>query len=263
MMENDLLKITLIQSNLAWEDPSANRSQFDKLFSKMATEKTQTDLLILPEMFSTGFSMSSDVLAETMEGDTVNWMKAQASRLETTICGSLIIKENLQYFNRFIVTSPNGDLKHYDKKHLFRMSSENDAYSAGQSKLVFKLNGFRICPQICYDLRFPVWSRNTGDYDLLLYVANWPEARRQHWINLLKARAIENQSYVIGVNRVGMDGNGISYSGDSQCYDFNGNCLVDGGIGAGIIHLTLKKSSQEAYRTDFPAWKDADRFSLL
>lgn len=262
------IKVSLVQSNLKWEDSAANRNEFTDLFQKLP----ETDLVILPEMFSTGFSMDSKSLSETMDGPTIHWMKGQAEEYQTTLCGSLIIQEKEAFYNRFVFVSANGDLQYYDKKHLFRMSNEHLFYQAGTSKITISLNNFRISPQICYDLRFPVWSRNSEvlsseetnscAYDLLIYVANWPETRRKHWLSLLQARAIENQSYVIGLNRVGIDGNGIQYSGDSCIYDCDGNCLLDLGSESSIQTLTLDKTPLIDYRSTFPAWKDAEKFNF-
>ena len=197
------LRVTLVQSELAWEAPLENCRHFAELLKPLAHHNPVTDLVILPEMFSTGFSMASKKLAESMTGPTVTWMREQASSLNSTLCGSVIIEADGRYYNRFIWMPPNGVVEYYDKKHLFRMSAENQNYTAGTARLVVTLNDFRICLQVCYDLRFPVWSRNNGDYDLLLYVANWPAARRQHWRSLLRARAIENLSYVIGSIELG------------------------------------------------------------
>jgi predicted amidohydrolase len=213
-------------------------------------------------MFTTGFSMSSQQFAEPMTGETIPWMKSKALEGNYAICGSVMMEENGKYYNRFILAESDTGLCSYDKKHLFRMSTENENYQAGDQKVCFTINGFRICPQICYDLRFPVWSRNTDNYDVLIYVANWPEARRHHWISLLKARAIENQCYVVGVNRVGADKN-VSYAGDSMVFDFNGNTLLDLGDEARIGEITLNLADLVEYRHMFPAWKDADAFELI
>jgi omega-amidase len=252
------LNICLLQTELSWEDPAANREYFDSLLQDLAP----ADLVVLPEMFSTGFSMACDRLAETMDGATVNWMRLQAARLDCALCGSLIIQANGQFYNRFIWMSANGEVQWYDKRHLFRMSAEHQHYSAGTQRLIVSLQGFRICPQICYDLRFPVWSRNQNDYDLLLYVANWPAARRLHWRSLLRARAIENQSYVIGLNRVGVDGLGAAYSGDSLVIDFNGVDLADLQAATTVQRVSLDRAALLAYRQSFPAWHDADAYLL-
>lgn len=261
-----VLTITLIQSKLDWEDIEANLDRFTDLIN----QTDRSDLMILPEMFSTGFSMRSEQLAEGMDGRTVSWMREQANRTDTTICGSVIIHEHNKFVNRFIWARPNGTIQHYDKKHLFRMSEENENYSPGQKRLIVKLKDFNICPQICYDLRFPVFSRNVAQgpgepdppYDLLLYVANWPSARRLHWRALLQARAIENQCYVVGVNRIGVDGNKTVYQGDSCVLDPQGSYLADLADDATSVTVSLDMPLLKAYRENFPAWKDSDRFDL-
>ena len=257
------LKLGLIQSHLHWEDPAANRAHFEaKLFAMAAA-----DLIVLPEMFSTGFSMNSEQHAEAMTDKTVVWLQSQADELKTAICGSVMIREAGQFYNRFLLCKPNETPIQYDKKHLFRMSGEHQHFSAGSERLVVELKGVRICPQVCYDLRFPVFSRNIfsrnkGDYDLLLYVANWPAKRRQHWRTLLTARAIENQAYVVGLNRVGTDGNQVDYSGDSGLIHPNGKWLSDLSSGDTSAIIEIDLADLEQYRQDFPAWQDADRFTL-
>ena len=257
------LSIAMVQTHLAWETPSENCQHFTAMLKSLAEAEHPADLVILPEMFSTGFSMASKQLAEPMNGPTISWMREQACRLRATVCGSLIIQADGQFYNRFIWMPASGEVKFYDKKHLFRMSAENDNYTAGAARLIVTLNDFRICPQVCYDLRFPVWSRNNDDYDLLLYVANWPQVRRQHWRSLLRARAIENLSYVVGVNRIGVDGAGISYSGDSMAIDFNGIDITDMQANDGLVMIQLEREPLTDYRQNFPAWRDADRFQLV
>lgn len=260
------LTISLFQSELVWENVQAN---LDKFSQRMKKTKP-TDLIILPEMFSTGFSMRSASLAEAMDGRTVNWMLEQAAKYNCTICGSVIIREDANYLNRFIWAEPNGRLRHYDKKHLFRMSEENENYVPGKERIVVQLNGFNICPQVCYDLRFPVFSRNTQQngseavqpYDLLLYVANWPAARSLHWRALLQARAIENQAFVVGVNRIGLDGNDTRYQGDSCVISYQGEFLEDLQDKDCDASISLEKAPLVSYRSDFPAWKDSDEFKL-
>lgn len=252
------LQLCLIQTQLAWEDPAANR---DHLAQRLANAGT-ADLIILPEMFSTGFSMNSNVLAETMQGDTVTWMTQMANRHEAAICGSLIIVEDGNCYNRFVLAQPSGEIATYDKRHLFRMSTENDHYNPGQARLTLPVGGIRIFPQICYDLRFPVFSRNDLGFDVMIYVANWPAARREHWRTLLAARAIENQCYVVGVNRIGVDGNGVEYAGDSLAINFDGSILQDLGDADTAANLSLDFAALTAYREQFPAWKDADPFEL-
>ena len=211
------LEVTIVQADLYWHDPARNREHFTAVIEVL---KEATDLIVLPEMFTTGFSMDAPALAETMDGDSVRWMREMAASSNAAVCGSLIIAENRQFYNRFICASPAGDLLCYDKRHLFRLADEQSHYSPGEALNTFDLKGWRICPMVCYDLRFPVWSRNRDSYDLLLYVANWPDRRHHAWETLLRARAIENLSYVAGVNRTGRDGNDIAYSGGSSIIDY-------------------------------------------
>jgi predicted amidohydrolase len=257
-MSADVLKISLLQTELAWEDPAANCRHL----AAQMTGFDATDLVVLPEMFSTGFSMASVRLAETMTGPSVMWMQQQAASLDAVVCGSLIINADGHYYNRCIWMPADGNVQYYDKKHLFRMSNEHQHYSPGRHRCVVQWQGFRVCLQVCYDLRFPVWSRNQNDYDLLLFVANWPAARRQHWRSLLQARAIENQSYVVGVNRLGTDGYGVTYAGDSLMFDFNGEPLADLTDQPSCPTLAIDMEPLRRYREAFPAWRDADRFDL-
>ncbi len=252
------LAVALVQTDLAWESPEENLHHFNALIDA----GINADLVVLPEMFSTGFSMASRELAEKMDGPTVSWMQDKAKSLNATLCGSLIIEEGGSYFNRFIWMQADGVLQHYDKRHLFRMSTENQNYSSGATKLVVEISGFRVCPQVCYDLRFPVWSRNDSDFDLLLYVANWPSARRDHWNALLQARAIENLCYVVAVNRIGVDGNNINYSGDSVVIDYNGVTRLQMNSDDGISTFSLDRHSLVEYRDNFPAHLDADKYNL-
>ena len=216
------LTISYIQTMLFWEDKEANLKM---LSAKISSIAEGTDLIILPEMFSTGFSMNPKQFAETMEGDSVQWMQKKAKEKNAVLIGSLIIKEASNYFNRLLVVFPDGVILHYDKKHLFTLAGEDKIYSEGKERLVFEYKGWKICPLVCYDLRFPVWSRNTEDFEVLIFIANWPERRNFAWKQLLIARAIENMCYTIGVNRVGLDGNAVNYSGDSVILDFFGNTL--------------------------------------
>lgn len=254
------LKVTLVQSMLHWEDAAANRSMFSE---KLATLKGTTDLIVLPEMFTTGFSMRSLELAETMDGETVRWMRAQAKTLDAAVYGSVIITEGGRYFNRGLFVEPSGKVSVYDKRHLFRFADETDHYSAGKARVVVAWRGWRILLQVCFDLRFPVFARNRGDYDAILYVANWPEARRYPWSQLLIARAIENQCYVAGVNRVGMDGKSNHYSGDSVLIDPRGE--VNGNVEPsqeGTATVTLDRNALTDFREKFPVAKEADDFEL-
>ena len=253
------LRVTLIQADLAWQDPATNRRNLAAHFRGLAGH---TDLIVLPEMFTTGFSMAADSLAETMAGATVGWLREEAAAIGCAITGSLIVEENGRHYNRLVWATPDGNLAHYDKRHLFRMAREQEHYAAGNRRLVVELKGWRLCPLVCYDLRFPVWSRSRGDYDVLLYVANWPSRRRAAWSALLRARAIENVCYVVGVNRVGKDGNGASYSGDSVALDFLGQVLGGDRDGEFVETVVLDRESLATFRRDFPVHLDADDFEL-
>ncbi len=217
------LTISLVQTNNIWENIEANLSS---LSSKIDDIEDQTDMIILPELFSTGFTMEGDKVAESMDGKGVLWMKAISKKKNCLVIGSLLIKESGAFFNRLIVAFPDGHLEHYDKRHLFSFAGEDKVFKAGKERLIFDYKGFRICPLICYDLRFPVWARNTDNIDLLIFVANWPNARMLAWDTLLKARAIENLCYVIGVNRVGEDNNKLIYTGHSAVYDAMGGTIL-------------------------------------
>lgn len=254
------LTITLVQTALAWHDPAANRAHFTELLRSLAGP---TDLVVLPEMFTTGFTMETRARAETMAGPTVAWMAATARDTRAVVCGSLVVEQDGQYFNRLVWMPPDGRPLHYDKRHLFRMAGEHEHYAAGRERLVATLKGWRVCPLVCYDLRFPVWSRGADAFDLLLYVANWPAARRTAWRALLPARGVENQCYVAGVNRIGTDGQGIAYAGDSSLHDYLGQPLADLGDGPGVVTATLDLGALRRYRDKFPAWRDADPFRLL
>lgn len=254
------LRISLVQTPLDWQQPSANR---ERLTSLLAPLEGQTDLIVLPEMFTTGFTMSPDEVAEPLSGTTLVWMQQQARSLGAAICGSVVI-EDQGYRNRLLFVTPEGEVHHYDKRHLFRMANEHEHYAAGERRSIIEYKGWRILPQVCYDLRFPVWCRNRDDYDLLLCVANWPAPRRHPWRALLLARAIENQCYVAGVNRVGVDGKGLEYSGDSLLVDFKGQALLDGPAGEPFIKTGLLNGEDlQQFRRNFPAWQDADDFTLI
>jgi omega-amidase len=257
----DNLTLTLIQTNLHWQDAEANRAMLEEKIWQIGSP---TDLIILPEMFTTGFSMQAPELAEPMNLHTFKWLKQMAAQTNAVIMGSYIVQENGNYFNRLIWMQPNGEFAHYDKRHLFRMAEEHKTYTGGTQKMIQTLKGWRICPLICYDLRFPVWSRNINlEYDLLVYVANWPQARNSAWKTLLQARAIENLSYCVGVNRVGTDGKGIYYSGDSAVIDFKGTHLFQKADEEAIFSLTLEKNELLEYRQKFPAHLDADTFEIV
>jgi omega-amidase len=284
----DDLKITLIQADLHWENKEKNLDMFSK---KINTISESTDLIVLPEMFSTGFSMDSKKLAETMNGATVGWMRTMAAKKNCVITGSFICEENGNYFNRLVWMNPDGTYIHYDKRHLFRMGNEHNHYSAGENKIIVDLKGWKISPLICYDLRFPVWSRQkiedrrekTEDglsitestnpqstlrnpqyeYDVLIYIANWPERRAHPWKTLLLARAIENQSYVIGVNRVGTDGNNFAHSGDSAVINAKGEIISNSKpFEENVETITLCFDELENFRKSFPAILDADDFQI-
>jgi predicted amidohydrolase len=258
-MQNQL-KIALIQSDLVWENPEHNRNNFTKKIDAI-TEKV--DMVILPEMFSTGFTMNAKGVAETMQGETVSWMQDKATTKSMAIMGSLVIFENNNFYNRLLFVSPNGTIEYYDKKHTFTLVGEDDIYAAGTEKLITEYKGWKICPLICYDLRFPVWARNVEDYDVLIYVANWPTPRISAWDVLLKARAIENMCYCVGVNRVGVDGVNSEYSGHSAVYDVLGNELSSFDANKEQTEIVLlEKRHIEAYRNKFKFLDDRDAFTL-
>ena len=283
------LKITIIQSELHWENVDENLAMFA---NKINSITEQTDVIVLPEMFTTGFSMESSKLAEKMDGKTVNWMKKQAKKSNAVITGSLIIEEKGRFFNRLIWAQPDEKIYTYDKRHLFRMADEDKYFTAGEQRLIIEWKGWKICPLICYDLRFPVWSRNVKFkvqnskfevnshknrsydepetlnfepfYDCLIYIANWPEARKEPWSKLLEARAIENQVYVVGVNRVGVDGKEISYSGNSVVINPKGNLIsnIKPQLNE-IATIELNKQELENFREKFPVGLDADDFEVI
>jgi omega-amidase len=272
------LSVTLIQTDLFWENPTANLANLEE---KMAQISLPTDLIILPEMFNTGFTMNVKAVAEPMNFTTFKWMKQQAKRTQAVITGSFIVKEGEQFYNRLIWMRPDGSFETYDKRHLFRMGGEHHNFAGGSVRLIVELKGWRICPLICYDLRFPVWSRNFQEggskkkgeniinqtsslnYDLVIYVANWPAVRSQVWDVLLQARAIENQSFCIGVNRVGSDGMGLNYTGNSAVIDFKGNALFYQKNSEVIDSQVLNKKELDDFRAKFPAYLDADDFEIM
>lgn len=232
------MKIALFQTNLIWENPTSNRAFIEEHF---INETESFDLFVLPEMFTTGFTMNPENVAETMNGQTINWMKSLALKKDCAICGSLVIQENNRYYNRFIFVHPNGKIDFYNKRHLFSLAGEHEKYSKGNEKVVIDFKGWKICPQVCYDLRFPAFSRNHEDYDLLLYVANWPKPRTNAWDILLKARAVENMCYTIGVNRIGYDENNHEYIGHSQVIDELGNQTLDAEEKQGVFIIETRK----------------------
>lgn len=253
------LNVSLVQAPLGFGDVEENLANFDRLLERVQN----TDLIVLPEMFSTGFSMESGKHAQTMDGPAVQWMLKQAKTKNAVLCGSInICVAEDDYRNRLIWARPDGSLDFYDKRHLFRMAGEHERYNPGNERLVVELKGWRVRPLICYDLRFPVWSRDAQNTDLLLYVACWPKARRMAWNRLLAARAIENQCYVVGVNRIGVDHNDNPHSGDSQALDYFGDPLVHAYEQEGVFQVTLKAEALASFKQKFPAYMDADEFSL-
>lgn len=258
------LHITLLQSALHWENPTANLNQFSEQLEKLPGG---AEVVVLPEMFSTGFSMQPQKMAETMEGPTVAWMRTIAQKKRIILAGSVMIAEGENFFNRFIWMQPNGVCYQYDKRHLFAYAGEDKHYTAGDKRVIVSVKGWKILLQVCYDLRFPVWARqstrNEPEYDVILYVANWPERRSLAWKTLLQARAIENQCYVIGVNRVGEDGNGIAHSGDSRIIDPTGQILFEHSQTPTMFSHHLDEHLLQETRQKLPFLKDADAFELL
>ncbi len=260
-MSQKFLNIAILQLDLVWENPSANRAKIDELLQKT---DTNTNVVFLPEMFTTGFSMNVSELAETMEGETVQWLKKRSSEHQLALCGSLIIRKNGDFFNRLLFVEPSGEIHFYNKHHLFAMGNEETHFQKGTERLIVQYKGWRICPLICYDLRFPVWSRNRNEYDLLVYSANWPHNRNDVWNTLLKARAIENQCYVVGANRVGTDKNGIEYSGDSQVICPKGKLLAKSlSDQEEMLSASLSFQEMADFRRKFPVLNDADDFNLI
>lgn len=257
-MEN--LKITLFQGYLFWENIDKN---LQNISLRLSGIREKTDLIILPEMFNTGFTMNAEKLAEPMNGKTMMWMHQMASQFGCVVTGSLIIKEDEKYYNRLIWMRPDGKYQFYDKRHLFKLAKEHHTYTAGTKKLIVELKGWKICPVICYDLRFPVWLRNVEEaYDLLIIVANWPERRALHWRTLIPARAVENQAYVIGLNRVGHDGNEIYHSGDSTCISPTGNVIYYKRDEEDVYTFTINGDEIAKTRKNLPFLQDADVFQI-
>ena len=264
------LTITIIQPDLVWENKEANLESLEK---KINAIKEKTEIVILPEMFSTGFSMKPELLAEKMDGKTIEWMKQMSMSKKSILTGSVIIEEEGKYFNRLVWMLPNGEIGYYDKRHLFAFAGEDQHYTAGEKRLIASVKGWKINLQVCYDLRFPVWASQCSqafegnqaeepEYDLLVYVANWPKRRNTAWKTLLRARAIENQCYVIGVNRVGDDGNKIYHSGDSMIVDPLGEKLYEKADQEDVFTYTLDRDMLIEVRSKFPFWKDADSFNI-
>lgn len=253
------MKIAILQSPLIWENPKANRIQFEE---KINAIPETVDLIVLPEMFSTGFTMNPEQVAEMMDGETIAWLKSLSEANNVAITGSLVIEENGNYYNRLVFVFPSGEIQFYNKRHTFTLAGEDKVYTAGKEKLIVEYKGFKICPLICYDLRFPVFARNVENYDVLLFVANWPESRIQAWNALLKARAIENMSYVVGVNRIGVDQNNLTYNGNSQALDCLGVELVNANEIEGIFIATLDKKSLDITRSKLGFLNDMDVFTV-
>ena len=258
------MKVALGQFELIWQDIDANLEAWTKRSAELPND---IDLIILPEMFTTGFSMNGAEMAEAMDGKGVSWMRSQSAKLNTTILGSIICRDDDRVYNRAVIAAPDGTVKHYNKRHLFSFANEDKHFTAGADRLITEVNGWKVCPLVCYDLRFPVWSRNslkTGNqYDVLIYVANWPAARATAWTSLLHGRAHENQAFVIGLNRVGTDGKGIVYTGDSAVIDPKGNVLVKGESGKeGWLYAEMDLSELHEYRDKFRALHDADEFEM-
>ncbi|MFQ5445602.1 MAG: amidohydrolase [Saprospiraceae bacterium] len=258
MKEN--LRITTVQSALHWENPAANLAMFTE---KLKGLEEQTDVVILPEMFTTGFSMNATALAEEMDGPAMQWLEKQAARLGAVVTGSFIAEEEGRYYNRLVWMQPGGTFETYDKRHLFTLAGEHETYTAGIKKPAVEWQGWRICPLICYDLRFPVWSRNAEGYDLLIYMANWPGKRGFHWRQLLMARAIENQTFVVGVNRVGEDENGHVYAGDTSVIDYSGKLIYRVSGAEDVFTTALSLLAQKDYRRTLQFLPDRDDFHIV
>ena len=258
---SDFLNIALLQTDLAWENPEQNRSNFSKHIEAIVDP---IDIMVLPEMFNSGFTMTPRHVAESMEGETIKWMKAMGAKKQAAITGSLVIKEDDHFYNRMVFIHPDGKIEQYDKRHTFTLAGEDKVYTAGNKKIMVEYKGWKICPLVCYDLRFPVWSRNSDQYDVLIYVASWPAIRMEAWDTLLKARAIENMSYCVGVNRVGTDANNHDYSGHSAVYDVLGKRIDTIPFNKEAIEIvTLKKEDIGLNRSKFNFLADQDQFSIM
>jgi predicted amidohydrolase len=253
------MKIALIQSSLFWENQTANRNYFEKKINAIAEK---VDLIVLPEMFTTGFTMNPSAVAETMQGETISWLQSLAKTNNSAITGSLVIKENNNFYNRLVFVFPSGEIQFYDKRHLFTLAGEDKVYTSGNQKLIVDYLGWKICPLICYDLRFPVFARNIEDYDVLIYVANWPKPRINAWDILLKARSVENMCYTIGLNRIGLDDNNLEYVGHSQTVDFLGNYILEPQEFVGVFIVELNKEKLLETRNKLGFLNDRDSFEL-
>lgn len=253
------MKIALIQSDLVWENPLKNRENFDLEINEINQE---VNLIVLPEMFSTGFTMNAPAVAETMQGETIDWMKLKAKQNNAAITGSLVITENGNFYNRMFFVFPSGEIQYYDKRHSFSLAGEDKVYTCGEKKVIVEYLDWKICLQVCYDLRFPVFARNVENYDMLLYVANWPKVRTNAWDALLKARAIENLSYTIGVNRIGLDANDYEHIGHSQAVDFLGNYILEPQEKKGVFIIELDKNTLYETRKKLDFLSDKDHFEI-
>jgi omega-amidase len=254
------MKIALIQTSLSWENPNNNKAYLQE---KINSISQYVDIIVLPEMFSSGFTMNPKNVAETMQGETISWLKETAKSKNCAITGSLVIEENNNYFNRLVFVFPSGEIQTYDKRHLFTLAGEDKVYTSGTSKVIVDYKGFKICPLICYDLRFPVFSRNVEEYDVLIYVANWPKPRVNAWDILLKARAVENMCYTIGVNRIGTDNNNLDYVGHSQAVDFLGNYMQEPQENEGVFIVELDKEKLLETRSKLAFLNDKDNFKIV
>jgi omega-amidase len=254
-----MMKVALIQTNIIWENPSENRKILEE---KIQTLKESVDLILLPEMFTSGFTMHPNLVAETMNGATILWLKEIAKAKNCAITGSLVITENGNFYNRLVFVFPNGEIQHYDKKHLFTLAGEDKVYTSGMEKVIVNYNNWKICLQVCYDLRFPVFSRNTENYDVLIYVASWPKVRTNAWDILLKARAVENLSYAIGVNRIGTDNNDFEYIGHSQIIDELGNFIIEPTENEGVFIADLDRNKMLETRNKLNFLNDKDEFNF-
>ena len=253
------MQVILIQAPLIWENPKANRNYFGAKINEITSA---VDLIVLPEMFTSGFTMHPENVAESMQGETVTWLKALAKAKKSAVTGSIVIKENNNFYNRMLFVFPSGEIQFYDKKHLFTLAGEDKVYTSGMQKVVVNYLGWKICLQVCYDLRFPAFSRNSEDYDLLIYVASWPKIRTNAWDTLLKARAIENMSYVIGVNRIGADANGHEYIGHSQAVDFLGDYVLEPEESESSFLVVLNKEKMLEIRQKLGFLIDRDSFEI-
>jgi omega-amidase len=253
------MKTALIQSAIIWENPEANRNYFEQ---KINTISESIDLIVLPEMFTTGFTMNPETVAETMDGKTMGWLQSLAKAKKTAITGSLIVTDNNNFYNRLVFVFPSGEIQFYDKRHLFTLAGEDKVYTSGTQKLIVDYLGWRICPLVCYDLRFPVFARNVENYDLLLYVANWPKPRINAWDILIKARSVENMCYTIGVNRNGVDNANLEYVGHSQAVDFLGNYILEPQEAEGVFIVEFDKEKMNNARNKLGFLNDRDSFEI-